>query len=295
MSVSELINIFQLIANAFALGTAGVLYVAYIQSLRSQIDQKEEKSQIIEKNLQFWKDKAGELEKKTPDFIVRSLADRIKVSEEEIGRLLSDKESNKVEIEKKNELLSELRTELEKAKTGRKSLEEVSFEDSYDMEEIGSVSVDSGQLLITDPCYIDSEWSKEEFEDIRLYKDKKTKRILQFRKDFQMYTDVIDGYTKDVNTLIRDGDLEEVEIKGKLSYSYNGAAQATLSEEGYGSLKFKLGHEGAGFAFRTLYGDGDYPVYGEKIDDKLVRVTVDLGYSPDLEKLFDSPKTKDNK
>jgi hypothetical protein len=201
--VSELINIFQLIANAFALGTAGVLYVAYIQSLRSQIDQKEEKSQIIEKNLQFWKDKAGELEKKTPDFIVRSLADRIKVSEEEIGRLLSDKESNKVEIEKKNELLSELRTELEKAKTGRKSLEEVSFEDSYDMEEIGSVSVDSGQLLITDPCYIDSEWSKEEFEDIRLYKDKKTKRILQFRKDFQMYTDVIDGYKERCGEVIR--------------------------------------------------------------------------------------------
>lgn len=64
MTTNEIINIVQLVANAFALGTAGVLYFAYIQSLRSQIDQKEEKSQIIEKNLQFWKDKAGELEKK---------------------------------------------------------------------------------------------------------------------------------------------------------------------------------------------------------------------------------------
>jgi hypothetical protein len=283
--MSEVINIVQLVANAFALGTGSILYVAYIQSLRSQIDQKEEKSQIIEKNLQFWKDKAGELEKKTPDYIVRSLAERIKISEEEISRLLVDKESNKVEIETKNKLLSELRTEVEKAKEVRRSLEEVSPEDPYELEEIGSVSVDSGQLLITDPSYIDSEWSKEEFEDIRLYKDTKTQRVLQFRKDFQLYTDILDGYTKDVSTLIEDGDLEEIKINGKLSYSSNGAAHASISEEGYGNLKFKLGHEGAGFVFRTLYGDGDYPVYGEKIDDRLVRVTIDLGYSSDLEEL----------
>lgn len=282
----EIIDIIQLVANTSALAVAGVLYFAYIQSLRSQIEQKEEKSQIIEKNLQFWKDKAGELEKQTPDYIVRSLGDRIKISEEEIERLLADKESNKSEIKQKNTLLEELRVELQKAKEGRRSLEEVSPEDAYEIEEIGTVSVDSGQLLITDPCYIDSEWSKEEFEDIRLYKDLKTKEVFQFRKDFQKYTDVIHGYDKDVNALIEEGTLEEIKTVGKLSYSYNGVAQATLGEQGYGNLKFKLGHEGAGFAFITLYGDGDYPVYGEKIGDRLVRVTVDLGYSPELEKAF---------
>jgi len=29
-------------------------------------------------------------------------------------------------------------------------------------KKIGVVGVDSGQLLISDPCYIDSEWEKEE-------------------------------------------------------------------------------------------------------------------------------------
>lgn len=267
-----------------------MLYFAYIQSLRSQIEQKEDKSQIIEKNLQFWKDKAGELEKETPNFIVRSLSDRIKIGEEEIARLVADKESNKFEIEQKNKLLEELRIELEKAKEGKKSLEELS-PDTYEMEEIGSVFVDSGQLIITDPSYIDSEWLKEEFEDIRLYKDVRTNKVFQFRKDFQKYTDIIDGYTKDVDSLVQEGTLEEVKIKTGLTYSYNGAAQATLSEEGYGNLKFKQGHEGAGFAFSTLYGDGEYPVYAEKIDGRVVRVMVDLGYSPDLEKAFNPSKT----
>lgn len=30
---------------------------------------------------------------------------------------------------------------------------------------IGVVGVDSGQVLICDPCYIDSEWQKREFTD----------------------------------------------------------------------------------------------------------------------------------
>lgn len=32
-------------------------------------------------------------------------------------------------------------------------------------KKIGVVGVDSGQLMICDPCYIDSEWKKEEFDD----------------------------------------------------------------------------------------------------------------------------------
>jgi hypothetical protein len=35
-------------------------------------------------------------------------------------------------------------------------------QDLYE-EEIGVVGVDSGQLVITDPCYIDSQWKEEEF------------------------------------------------------------------------------------------------------------------------------------
>ena len=32
-------------------------------------------------------------------------------------------------------------------------------------EKIGFAAVDSGQLLVCDPCYIDGQWEKEEFSD----------------------------------------------------------------------------------------------------------------------------------
>lgn len=35
--------------------------------------------------------------------------------------------------------------------------------DTKDMERIGYCGVDSGQLMVCDPCYINSEWAKSEF------------------------------------------------------------------------------------------------------------------------------------
>lgn len=45
----------------------------------------------------------------------------------------------------------------------------------------------------------------------------------------------------------------------KGDYSYGGACAVTIEEQG-GSLRFPLGHEGAGVAFRSGLGDGMYPV-----------------------------------
>ena len=90
-------------------------------------------------------------------------------------------------------------------------------------ELIGYVGVDSGQLLLCDPCYIDSEWEEEDF----------------------------------------DGD----NASPKHNFSYKACAQATLSENGYGQLKYKMGHDGVGVAFSTAFGDGVYPVYGKYADD----------------------------
>ena len=45
---------------------------------------------------------------------------------------------------------------------------------------LGHVGVDSGQLLITDPCYIDSSWEKENCIDTRIYKHKKTKKLFKY-------------------------------------------------------------------------------------------------------------------
>jgi hypothetical protein len=126
---------------------------------------------------------------------------------------------------------------------------------------IGHVGVDSGQLMICDPCYIDSEWENEDFEDIRVYKNEHTGRTLTYGKDFANYEEVIPEYGKTMNVLISEHDWEIVESpEAKHGFSYNACAKATLSEQGYGELRFRLGHAGAGLAFGTAYGDGVYPV-----------------------------------
>jgi len=75
---------------------------------------------------------------------------------------------------------------------------------------IGYVGVDSGQVMITDPCYL-SEWKADEFK----------------------------------------------EQGTRLDYSYVGACNATLGENGGNSI----GSGTQGVASRTAYGDGCYPVY----------------------------------
>ena len=145
---------------------------------------------------------------------------------------------------------------------------------------MGYAAVDSGQLLICDPCYIDSEWQKEDFEDIRIYQHKGTGDRLQYRVDFENYENVIPKYGKTMNELNSTGEwvlIEEHEPKAP--FSYNACAMHTLSEDGFGELKFKMGHTGAGVAFSTVIGDGMYPVYGHFTND---------GYLKSVEiKIFD--------
>ena len=140
---------------------------------------------------------------------------------------------------------------------------------------IGHVGVDSGQLMICDPCYIDSEWEHEEFEDFRVHEHKVTKERLTFGKDFRNYEEVIPKYGKNMNQLLETDEWVDAERPAsKYGFSYNACAKATLSEQGHGELRFRLGHPGAGIAFGTAYGDGLYPVIAtyEKGVIKSVRV-----------------------
>lgn len=139
---------------------------------------------------------------------------------------------------------------------------------------IGHVGVDSGQLLLCDPCYIDSQWEKEDFEDFRTYKHKDTGNELTYRIDFRNYQEPIESYGgKNMNELIATGEWEEVpDAKGAVHpFSYNACAKATLSDAGHGQLNFKLGHAGVGVAFSTAFGDGMYPVVAHYMDDGTLR------------------------
>ena len=141
---------------------------------------------------------------------------------------------------------------------------------------IGHVGVDSGQLLLCDPCYIDSQWEKEGFTDVRVHEHKKTKDRLTYGKDFAHYEEVISKYGKNMNELIATKEWVDVERPVyKEPFSYNACSLATLSDKGYGQLNYKMGHPGVGVAFSTAFGDGMYPVvavYDE--DDVLLRVEV---------------------
>lgn len=288
--MNEIINYIQLTANAFALGVAGWIYLAYIKNLNSTVKLKDEQIKVVEKNMSFLKERLSELEKSSPENMERILNERIKIREDEIARLGEDKKDHQQEIEIKEQRLTRLKSEMEKAKDIRRTMEllDLDFDDDedgffstdaeYEIEEMGFVAVDSGQLMITDPCYIDSQWKDEPYEDIRLLKDRDTGEIYQFRKDFNNYNEKINGYELTVNELTASGQLESIEIDNsdKVAFSFSGACHATMSESGYGALPFEMGHEGAGIAVTTVLGDGMYPVYAEKYDGKIVRVYFNL-------------------
>lgn len=152
---------------------------------------------------------------------------------------------------------------------------------------IGHVSVDSGSLLITDPCYL-SHFQLEGNEDYSSYwKDKETRKIWAFKfhcSDNHLpevnffpgsFADPIPELdNKCPNDLIREGRWRKYtrpNPDGMFEYSQSGCSAAHLrTEERAGRLRHTLGHEGAGLCFSSGYGDGYYPVYATYNEDGVI-------------------------
>ena len=122
---------------------------------------------------------------------------------------------------------------------------------------LGEVGVDSGQLMITDPCYLDY-FVNDDYQDCRRYQNKKTNKVLQYAKDFSNYEEIIPEYNKTMNQLNASGEWEALPHPNAndRSYSYNGSCMATHSEKQGGELGC-----GQGVSFSSGYGDGCYEVY----------------------------------
>ena len=140
---------------------------------------------------------------------------------------------------------------------------------------LGKCGVDSGQLMITDPCYVD-KFDNSEFKDIRRYKHKSNGEVLQLWKDFQSYDYVHPKYKRSMNTLIDQGifiKLPHPNADDK-NYSYQSACMVTTKSENRGGELAS----GLGVVFASGYGDCSYSVYGYKNkDDRIIKVEIIMG------------------
>jgi len=135
---------------------------------------------------------------------------------------------------------------------------------------MGSVNVDTGQLIICDPCYVDSNWEMEDFEDIRIYRNIDTGDTLQYGVDFKNYESPIEKYdNQTMNRLNKTGKWVLIEdYTYKKPFSYNACVKTTMSE-GFGELG-----SGTAVVLSTTIGDGRYPVYGKFNDDGVLDSVV---------------------
>lgn len=104
-------------------------------------------------------------------------------------------------------------------------------------ELVGKVWVDSGQLMIGDPCYL-KDWQDTDADMDRL--------------------DAVHG--------------PDAPAVPSGAFTYQGACEATCSPAQVGMLG-----QGLAAVFSSGYGDGEYPVYAHKNKEgRVMRVTVEM-------------------
>jgi hypothetical protein len=118
----------------------------------------------------------------------------------------------------------------------------------------GSVGVDSGQLMITDPCYLGS-WKDNEVNFTDKMIEIATGKIIQNpRGKPNGYEGIYkDGMT--YNEAVEKGIIRDLVDEPTFEYSYDGACKKGENHS------VELG-DGAGICFNSGFGDGCYEVWG---------------------------------
>jgi hypothetical protein len=147
---------------------------------------------------------------------------------------------------------------------------------------LGKCGVDSGQLLLTDPCYL-KYFKNNEFEDERIYEWFEGGRKMVYPKDFQDYNEPIQMTQipvtfRTMNEMIADGHyVLKKSNKPKVDYSYNGCCHISCNPDE--NLNDQL--NGLGVCFSTS-NDGEFEVYGAFNDDETLNyVKIILNQSED--------------
>jgi hypothetical protein len=164
---------------------------------------------------------------------------------------------------------------------------------------IGEVNVDSGQLMICDPAYIDAHWKKPDsgtFADHAhpVYRHKVSKTLWQFTYGQKPqggvnalpghYDILIEGFGKSANELIASREFERTDIDPtphipKAEFSYRGICKG--NNEMYCQLEYAKGRPGVAVAFSSGFGDGTYGVFAEiaeitDSDKRIKKVWIEL-------------------
>lgn len=149
--------------------------------------------------------------------------------------------------------------------------------------ELGEVDVDSGQLMLCDPCYIENQWKKADAETRTVapaYRHKDGTILYCTlhgdapQKDaigFAAYDIVIEKYGKTMNQMGGECVVYAIPAvhKNPGEFSYSGSCAATDDPKLQGGqLNHTKGHAGAGVVARTGFGDGVYPVTARYVEDK---------------------------
>ncbi len=149
---------------------------------------------------------------------------------------------------------------------------------------LGVVGVDSGQLLVLDPAYIDSEWvpeGKGENWTLKYWGRDKAKLVAEFGASPIACKTAQDAAELDkrIQKHCTDRDLAVVTWVQSGS-SYEKCSAMTAGKDGFGQLKYTSGRPGLGVALVSGYGDGIYPVYGRE-NDKGVMVELRVFFDED--------------
>lgn len=165
---------------------------------------------------------------------------------------------------------------------------------------LGEVGVDSGQLMICDPSYIDGQWVNppDDHRDFahEIYRHTGDGKMWQFTYNGEAcsegvrpfpgtYETVIPDYGKTPNAMIKSGEFVRAEHMDHRAHIPNGEfsyRNICKQNEKFGAqMNYKLGHPGVAVAFRSGLGDGCYrvraivgPVEGR--GERVKQVIIDL-------------------
>lgn len=151
---------------------------------------------------------------------------------------------------------------------------------------IGRIGVDSGQILIVDPCYL-SDWKDNEFNYRTGIRNTKTgveiccwDTVDGIEGKINFGTPLPEYDNKCMNDLAEDKEnwerFEEYPEAGEFTYS--GASGITCKQ-----MFGELGMQTA-VASSTMYGDGCYPVYAElNSEGRPKRIIIEFDVEDDFE------------